>query len=131
MEKTLTEHRSGILPASLSEQVPDAPGKPGAVRRLNQCRDRLNAPVVINVDRSGSNFKDLQAILGEFHDDIALWERELPGVLEAFARQAPELQAFIAAVANPDGAPLELITPELLAQLRELEIISEYRVRSL
>ena len=131
MEKAITEHRSGILPASLSEQVPDAPGKPGAVRRLNQCRDRLNATVVVNVDRSDPNFKDLEAILGALDDDIALWERELPDVLEAFARQAPELQAFIAAVATPDGAPLELITPELLAKLRELEIMSEYRVRSL
>ena len=131
IESAITEFRTGLLPTSLSEQVPDVPGKPGVVRRLNDCRDRLNASVVINVDRADPTFKDLESILNGFRDDIAFWERELPDVLEAFALQDPELQAFISVVGTPSGASLEMITPELLAKLRELEIISQYRVRSL
>jgi hypothetical protein len=127
----ITEFRTGLLPTSLSEQVPDVPGKPGVVRRLNDCRDRLNATVLITVDRADPTFKDLASILNGFRADIAFWERELPDVLEAFALQAPELQAFISAVGTPSGASLEMITPELLAKLRELEVISQYRVRSL
>jgi hypothetical protein len=86
---------------------------------------------LITVDRADPTFKDLASILNGFRADIAFWERELPDVLEAFALQAPELQAFISAVGTPSGASLEMITPELLAKLRELEVISQYRVRSL
>jgi len=131
MEKTIAEHRSAILPDSLSEQVPDAPGKAAAVGQLRRCRDRLNANVVINVDRADPNFQDLESILSGFQRDIDKWEQELPVVLEAFAQQTPELQAFIAAVASPLGAPLDMITPELLATLRDNQTISLYRVRSL
>jgi len=131
MEKTIAEHRSAILPDSLSEQVPDAPGKAAAVGRLRRCRDRLNANVVVNVDRKDPGFQELESILGEIQRDIETWEQELPVVLEAFAQQSPELQAFIAAVATPLGAPLDMITPELLATLRDIETISLYRVRTL
>ena len=131
LEKTITEHRSGILPASLSEQVPDAPGKAAVVGRLRRCRDRLNANVVVNVDRNDPGFQDLESILGEIQRDIETWEQELPVVLEAFAQQSPELQAFIAAVGAPDGAVLEMITPALLETLRDNQTIGLYRVRSL
>jgi len=131
IEKTITEHRSGILPPSLSEDIPDAPGKAAVVGRLKLCRDRLNAIVVINVDRADPNFQALESILKKIQQDISSWEQQLPLVLEAFAQQSPELQAFITAVAAPEGAPLEMITPELLEKLRDNETISEYRVRSL
>jgi hypothetical protein len=131
VEKSITAHRLTILPRSLEEIVPEVPGKTLVVSRLKICRERLSSPIVILVDITDERFKDVATILGAIRKDVDYWEKELSGVLDAFAKQSPELQAFLVAVSSPEGAPLQMITPEVLEMLRDNETISEYRVRSL
>ena len=127
-ERALTEYRSAYLPKNIEELVPDPPGKAAARMQVQQAQRRLMESIILDFNSSNTPAVVVGGILEQIERDIDSWNDGFGVLVEEFEKQSPELQAFLVAVSDEEGASLSLLTPTMIAKLKEIDQFDEYRI---
>jgi hypothetical protein len=130
IRKALVDERNSALPADINAPIPDVPGQYGRRVRLDGCRQRLQSPIELTRgELTPHGVEQVIAARTKRREDVDFWQREHPMVLEALAKEEPEVQRFLLAAASDDGASLAQLTPAVKDRLVKDNLLDEFRIR--
>jgi hypothetical protein len=130
--KALEKERLSLCPAEIDEAVPDVPGNDLRVVQLRNAQTALGTPVTVTVDDILADGPgEPRRRRKKIHEAAEAWAREYPTLREALERESPAMRVFIETASTEDGAPLHLLTAEVLDRLTQDNRLDAFRVRPL
>lgn len=124
LNKAVDAKRKEFLPPDIERAIPNYPGASLVLTtRLEVIQRRLLAKI------ENREPAELVAKISEIHQDVLGWTTGMPTLEEGMVRLHPDIQAFVRAVASPDGAAWPLITPTVADWLADPENHSGLRIR--
>jgi len=130
IQKALQDERNAGLPANIDDAIPDVPGQAARRAHLEVSRHRLKAPIGLNRgDLTPEGIGRVLDAMAARRADLEYWRREHPILLEALAKEDPEVQRFLHAAASEEGAPLAMLTSAVLDRLAADGLLDDFRIR--
>jgi len=124
LNKAVDAKRKELLPPDIERIIPNYPGAPVALTtRLEVIQRRLRGTI------QNREPAELVAIVPELHQDVLDWTKGVLTLDEGMVRLHPDIQAFVRAVASPDGAAWSLVTPTVAAWLEDPDNHGGLRIR--
>jgi hypothetical protein len=124
LNKAVDAKRKELLPPDIERVIPNYPGAPIALTtRLEVIQRRLRGTI------QNREPAELVAIVPELHQDVLDWTKGIPTLDEGMVRLHPDIQAFVRAVASPDGAAWSLVTPTVATWLEDPDNHGGLRIR--
>ncbi len=127
------QHLEALLPVALEDEAafPDLPGVDKAIASLQAANHRLKVasgckPLDVWSQEGVPPFEQLEGIKRSIDKRNAALEK----LADVTAQFPPSVRQFIEAVGTEQGAPLGLLTEDLLTWLKENGQMERYRVRT-
>jgi hypothetical protein len=130
LAKALEAERTALLPEGVDEPLTEVPGAASILFKLKNSQLKLTTATSLTAESLSSD--GLQLILQgrtKRADAAREWPALYATLTKQIERQHPEVQAFLRAVAGPDGAGLELLTEEVQSHLEESGTLENYRIQ--
>lgn len=130
--KALEDEQRRLRPADLAEAVPEVPGAALVVAKLKRHQQKLLGQIALPVEHVVHLAPSQETrVLRELREAASEWARLHQELHAGLDEQSESVRSFIKAASGPAGAPLALLTPEVIDWLEEQDATDNFVIRSL